>query len=81
MLTIKHIEKSGHESIQMARSVSYNPNGMEGHEPRTPTLEAHGCTGDGGAVSNGWCCYGDGKVYVMNDAGRTVGNYDLDPPA
>jgi hypothetical protein len=77
MLTIKHVDRSGHESIRMAHSVAYNPDGMEGHEPRKPIVEAYGCTGDGGPVSDGWCCYADGKVYVMNDAGSTVGNYDL----
>ena len=80
MLTIKHIEKGGHESIRMAHSVSFKPDGIEGVNAGRPVLEAFGCTGDGGPVSNGWCCYGDGKVFVMNDAGSTVGNYDLDMP-
>ena len=81
MLTIKHVERSGHESIIQAHSVSYKP---KGHAPggdtpaESATLEAFGCTGDGGPVSDGWCCYGNGKVFVMNDAGSTVGNYDLD---
>lgn len=77
MLTLKHVEKSGHESIRMAQNVSYKPDGMEGVEPRKPVLEAFGCTGDGGPVSNGWCCFGDGIVYVMNDHGSTVAKYDL----
>ena len=77
MLTIKHVEKCGHESIRMAHSVAWWPDGMQDADPRTPILEAYGCTGDGGPVSNGWCCYGSGKVYVMNDSGSTVGNYDL----
>ena len=67
----------GHESIRMAHSVEYKPEGMQDADPRTPVLEAFGCTGDGGPVSNGWCCYGSGKVFVMNDAGSTVGTYDL----
>lgn len=80
MLTIKHVEASGYESIRQAHSVSYKP---KGYAPGgdTPTgnakLEVFGCTGDGGPVSDGWCCYADGKVYVMNDAGSTVGVYDL----
>lgn len=76
MLTIKHIE-NGHESIRMAHSVSYKASGTEDCNNGKPTLEAFGCTGDGGPVSNGWCCYGSGKVFVMNDAGSTVGSYDL----
>lgn len=74
MLTIKHVEKSGHEGIQMAHgvSVSKGPN-------NTKAVEAFGCTGIGGAVDeSGHCTYGTGKVYVMNDAGATVGFYDLD---
>lgn len=78
MLTIKHVEDGGHESIRMAHTVSFNPKGKEvDNGASTPTLEAYGCTGDGGAVVDGYCCYGSGKVYVMNDAGSTVGNYDL----
>lgn len=82
LLTLKHVEASGHESVQQAHSVSFKP---KGYAPGgdTPTdraqLEAFGCTGIGGPVDeSGWCCYGSGIVYVMNDAGSTVSKYDLD---
>lgn len=74
LLTIKHVEKSGHESIQQAHNVCFNP----GDGKVITSVEAFGCTGRGGAVdADGHCSYVDGKVYVMNDAGATVGNYDL----
>lgn len=80
LLTIKHVEKSGHESIQQAHSISYHPKGVDGREPKDkPCLEAFGCTGIGGPVDeHGWCCYANGIVYIMNDSGSTVGKYDLD---
>jgi hypothetical protein len=72
MLTIKHVEELGHESIQAARSVSYDPAGGG-------TLIAFGCEPNGGAVdADGVCRYGDGRVYVMNENGATVGTYNLD---
>lgn len=74
MLTIKHVEKSGHESIQQAHNVSFDP----GDQAQETTLFAYGCTAKGGAVDDdGVCRYGTGVVYVMNDAGATVGKYDF----
>lgn len=81
MLTIRHVEKSGHESIQQANNVSFTPKKASHPEDRDPRDEliAFGCTGIGGAVDEfGVCRYGSGKVYVMNDAGATVGNYSFD---
>lgn len=75
MLTIKHVEACGRESVLQAHSISFVPKGADDKGQR---VEAFGCTGDGGPVTGGWCSYGNGKVYVMNDAGATVGNYDLD---
>lgn len=80
LLTIKHVEKCGHESIQQARNVSFTPKALAHPDTMNPhdELIAFGCTGIGGPVDDhGVCRYGDGKVYVMNDAGATVGNYDL----
>jgi len=76
MLTIKHVEPGGHESIQEARSVSVISIGTpEGQEYE---LTAFGCVPNGGAVDiHGVCRYGDGVVYVMNDHGSTVGHYRL----
>jgi hypothetical protein len=80
LLTIKHVEKSGYESIQQAHSVSFTPAKLAHPDKVDPKDEliAFGCTGKGGAVdSDGVCRYGDGTVYVMNDAGSTVGKYHL----
>ena len=74
LLTLKHTEKSGHESVQMAHSVSF-AKGPDGK----PRLDAFGCTGRGGAVDeHGYCQYADGVIYIMNDSGSTVAKYDLD---
>lgn len=75
LLTLKHVEKDGHEGLQQAHSVSFNP----GDKDKETSLEAFGCTGIGGAVDqDGYCKYASGTVYVMNDAGSTVGVYRLD---
>jgi hypothetical protein len=80
LLTIKHIETGGYESMQQAHSVSFHPNGIDGDEVKTPTLIAYGCTAKGGATDeHGVCRYGTGDVFVMNDAGSTVGKYRLSP--
>ena len=80
LLTIKHVEKNGHESVQQCHSVSFTPKEAahpDTNEPRDE-LVAFGCTGIGGAVDeHGVCHYGSGTVYVMNDAGATVGKYIL----
>ena len=77
LLTIKHVEKDGHESIQQAHSVSFVPHDEESKVKKS-RLDAFGCTGQGGAVDDDGCCsYSSGIVYVMNDAGSTVGKYDL----
>lgn len=70
LLTLKHIDIDGYEHIQMAHSVAYLPDKEE--------LDAFGCTQIGGAVDqHGYCRYGTGTVYVMNDSGSTVGRYYL----
>jgi hypothetical protein len=78
LLTIKHVGRSGREGIQQAHSVSFRPFKREEGADIPAILEAWGCTGIGGPVdANGYCKYGDGHVYVMNDAGSTVGSYAL----
>lgn len=69
MLTVKHIEESGHESICQATGVSFNPDSER-------MLVA---TGVGAASVSADDCnrYTSGKVYVMNESGKTVGNYVL----
>lgn len=72
MLTIKQIERDGHEGIEMARQVSFIPG--EG-------LTAFGCPGpDEGARAAGVVRYASGRIYVMNENGKTVATYDLDLP-
>lgn len=68
MLTVKHVEKSFHESIIEVVSVSY--------QPRQPgnVLAAVFAYFDSGTPRQ----YVDGKIYVMNDKGRTIQQYDLD---
>jgi hypothetical protein len=81
LLTIKHIEKSGHQSLQQAHCVSFTPRGAAHPDDKNPRDEfiAFGCTATGGAVDeHGVCRYGAGTVYVMNDAGATVAKYHLD---
>jgi hypothetical protein len=77
MLSIKHIEENGCESIRMVTSVSYSPPGPDAGEgfPRGRVV-AFGRreTEDGrDNVSQ----YGGGHIYVMNDQGSTVAKYDL----
>ena len=71
MFTIKHIEKSGRESLETAESVSFEP---AGEERRYDSVVALGGTCK---VSGDYNRYASGKVYVMNDAGKTVSAYDL----
>ena len=69
MLTINHIEVDGHEGIHLARQVSY----------AIGQLTAFGCPGpDEGARRDGVVNYGTGRVYVMNENGKTVAAYDLE---
>ena len=71
MLTIKHIEKSGSESISEAKEISFY-----GDERQAPRVHAYG-VGDPDAV-DGHIQYGNGIVYVMNASGSTIAKYDLD---
>lgn len=70
-MTVKHIEpKHGHEYVTTATDVQYTPN--EG-------VRAFGCPGpDSGARVGGVISFSDGRVYVMNDLGKTVASYDLE---
>lgn len=70
MLTIKHVDNDGTESVMMALSVSY--------DPRAEELVGYGSPGpDEGARQNGVVRYASGRVYVMNENGKTVGAYNL----
>jgi hypothetical protein len=78
MLTLRHVEASGHESVRAAVEVGYQPKNANGAAvPKA--LFAYGCPGpDSGAQHGGVVEYGNGRVFVMNDAGETVALYDLD---
>jgi len=84
MLTIKHVEQD-HESIDTCESVSFFPAIYPPQDPQaqvrpTPTRAAT-LTAFGGSCKvsgEGHSTFGNGTVYVMNDAGKTVGKYDLD---
>ena len=82
MLSVKQVEESGHESIVLAETVEFFPHGDEvgssGYPPKDgkPMLLAYGVVG--GGLSGGYNRYGGpGRVYVMNDSGKTIAAYDL----
>lgn len=83
MLTVKHIEeKNGitiHESVVLAVSISYFPEGEDVGQPAPtpPFVRAFGVVG-GGVNGDGENSYANGRIYVMNDNGKTIANYDLD---
>ena len=71
MLTIKHIEMDGHESVMSAVSVSFNAEKNE--------LTGFGSPGpDEGSRKDGVIVYGSGHIYVMNENGKTVAAYNLE---
>lgn len=77
MLTIKHIEKDGHEGVIQAIQITYAP--QDDTNNGAPGLTAYGSPGpDEGARKDGVISFGDGRVYVMNDNGKTVATYNLD---
>src|SRR5579859_6500448 len=78
-LTVKHVEE-GRETIRQATHVEYieYPDDHQ-REPDGPMLIAYGVPD---ALDGTINRYGSGIVYVMNEAGATVGRYDLEmrPP-
>lgn len=71
MLTIKHVESSGHENVWEAVSAGFQP-----HEPQSVgsrrQVFAYGVPGTQDALR-----FDCGRVFVMNDKGNTVAMYDL----
>lgn len=63
MYTIKHVESDGMESTLAVLSVQY--------DSKTNTVVAP--APDGVTKYH----YASGRLYVMNENGKTVGNYDL----
>jgi hypothetical protein len=61
MLTVKHIGDDGHEKIVSIVSVSF--------DPEIGVLIGHSFNGD-----TEWA---DGRAFIMNEQGKTVGVYHL----
>jgi hypothetical protein len=77
MLTVKHIEVTGHENLYPATRVSYQPRTKHDAASDTAGEYSAACvfidTPKGDTVPLGsW-----GAFYIMNDAGKTVAKYDL----
>jgi hypothetical protein len=72
MLTIKHVEPNGYESVVSAISTSYYPAGIQGDDSREEFIY-HGCPSAPDGV--GRISYG--KVFVMNENGKTVSRYEF----
>jgi hypothetical protein len=70
MLTVKHVDEDGTESIFEALSVA--------HDPDKCIFTGYGSPGpDEGARKDGVLRYESGRVYVTNENGKTVGIYIL----
>jgi hypothetical protein len=67
MLTIKHVDPTGFETVVLVVSVGYNPEKRE--------LIGYGPTENGSAAETHH--YTSGHAFVMNDAGKTVSAYNL----
>lgn len=75
MLTVKQIEFSGHSIVIEAESVSYQPSRREtlnGNILSQAQLFAY--PGNNGQP----LVFANGRVFVMNDKGRTIDQHDLD---
>lgn len=74
MLTVKHVEKSGYESVFEAETVQFTPT-----MPSAPRgVSIFGSPGlDEGARTGNHIQFSDGIVYVMNEGGKTIAVYNL----
>jgi hypothetical protein len=77
MLTIKHVEESGHQSVTSAASVTFTPANLTHPDDQNGHDEVI-AFGVPMPISDGCNRYRNGTVYVMNDHGSTVANYNLD---
>jgi hypothetical protein len=77
MLTVKHIEKNGYESLTPAKVVTFTPAKSAHPDANNPHDEVI-AFGVPMPVSDGCNRYGNGMIYVMNEAGSTVARYNLD---
>jgi hypothetical protein len=78
MLTVKHIRFDGAETIDHAERAIFYPNADAPEQRNSP------CPHWGGCItvvppSGSHFDWRSGVVYVMNEAGSTVGKYDLGP--
>lgn len=78
-LTVKHVEE-GREGITQAISVEFEqrPEGSHVEGQKTPCYGELTAFGVPNSISGGTSNrYASGTVYVMNEAGATVGKYRL----
>lgn len=81
MLTVKHIADNGREFIVLARSVAYYTGYDNGpkttdEERNSPHVIAFDIPHDPSYESS-QASFDSGIVYVMNDTGKTVADYNL----
>lgn len=74
MLTVKHVESNGYQSVTLAEMVTFDPAIGQNNEYPNGQVIAWGVKQP---ISDGCNRYGDGLIYVMNDQGSTVAKYDL----
>lgn len=81
MLTVKHIEACGLESIVQCAKVSflpkYKPEDKSLGNDTQNALDQVVAWDTDRNVNEGNHRYTSGRIYVMNDAGATVAKYDL----
>lgn len=76
-MAVRHIEKSGYESVVLATSVGFDPAIGQHKEYPNGQVVAFGVPNP---VSDGCNRYSTGKIFVMNEAGATIAQWDLDEP-
>jgi hypothetical protein len=83
MLTVKHMEITGHENIYPAVRVSYQPrqradgSAYDAQDPNASSDDIAACVFIDTPKGDTVCLGSWGAFYVMNDAGKTVAKYDL----
>lgn len=74
MFTIKHVATDGNEELHYGSNPKYISLGsLEGRERGNSVVNYTDVKGDKHTIR--W-----GKVYIMNDSGKTVSTYDLGSP-
>lgn len=95
-VTVKHVERSGHQSLTQAISGSYYPHGVDADTTVGRddfSLEHYRVVRDPAGNRAEFIAYGvpephaagynrynSGLIFVMNEAGATVARYDLGFP-